>query len=74
MDGLLALELWDLIVSVFGSVSHVSDRSGQLDEDVNKHHKSQKRINVMENLIPFAQTSNPRVKKHYCMYSKTMKQ
>ena len=31
LDGLLALEQWDLIVSVFGSVSHVSDRSGQPD-------------------------------------------
>ena len=49
-DGLPALELWDLIVSVFGSVSHVSDRSGQPDNDVHKHHKSQKRINVMENI------------------------
>ena len=29
LDGLLALELWDLIVSVFGNVSHVSDRAGQ---------------------------------------------
>ena len=25
LDGLLALELWDLIVSVFGSISHISD-------------------------------------------------
>ena len=50
LDGLLALELWDLIVSVFGSVSQVSDRSGQPDNDVHKHHKSQKRINVMENI------------------------
>ena len=50
LDGLLALELWDLIVSVFGSVSHVSDRSGQPDNDVHKHHKSLKRINVMENI------------------------
>ena len=50
LDGLLALELWDLIVSVFGSVSQVSDRSGQSDNDVNKHHKSQRRINVMENI------------------------
>ena len=45
-----ALELWDLIVSVFGNVSRVSDRSGQLDNDVHKHHKSQKKINVMENI------------------------
>ena len=50
LDGLPALELWDLIVSVFGSVSQVSDRSGQRDNDVNKHHKSQSRINVMENI------------------------
>ena len=35
--------------SVFGSVSHVSDRSGQPDNDVHKHHKSQ-RINVMESI------------------------
>ena len=29
MDGLPALELWDLIVSVFGNISHISDRTGQ---------------------------------------------
>ena len=29
LDGLPALELWDLIVSVFGNISHVSDRAGQ---------------------------------------------
>ena len=29
LDGLLALELWDLIVSVFGSVSQISDRTGR---------------------------------------------
>ena len=50
LDGLLALELWDLIVSVLGNVSRVSDRSGQLDNDVHKHHKSQKKINVIENV------------------------
>ena len=32
LDDLLALELWDLIVSVFGNVSRVSDRSGKPDE------------------------------------------
>ena len=42
LDGLPALELWDLIVSVFGNVSRVSDRSGQPDNDVRKHHKSHK--------------------------------
>ena len=48
LDGLLALEFWDLIVSVFGSVSQISDRSRQPDSDVKKHHKSQGKINVMK--------------------------
>ena len=50
LDGLPALELWDLIVSVLGNVSRVSDRSGQPDNDVHKHHQSQKKINVIENI------------------------
>ena len=50
LDGLPALELWDLIVSVLGNVSRVSDRSGQPDNDVHKHLKSQKKVNGMENI------------------------
>ena len=50
LDGLPALELWDPIVFVLGNVSRASDGSGQPDNDVHKHHKSQKRINVMENI------------------------
>ena len=50
LDGLLALELWDLIVSVLGNVSRVSDRSGKRDNDVHKRHKSQKKIDVMEDI------------------------
>ena len=50
LDGLPALELWDLIVSVLGSVSQISDRTRQPVNDVKKHHKSQGRINVMENI------------------------
>ena len=50
LDRLLALELWDLIVSVLGNVSRVSDRSGKLDNDVHKRHKSQKKIDVMEDI------------------------
>ena len=50
LDGLLALELWDLVVSVFGSVSQTSDGTGRPVNDVKKHQKSQKRINVMENI------------------------
>ena len=50
LDGLPALELWDLIVSVLGNVSRVSNRSGQPDSDVHKHHKSQKKIDVMQDI------------------------
>ena len=49
-DGLPALELWDLIVSVLGNVSRVSDRSGQPDSDVHKRHKSQKKVDVKEDI------------------------
>ena len=34
LDGLPDLVLMDLIVSVFGSVSQISDRTGQPDNDV----------------------------------------
>ena len=50
LDGLPALELWDFIVSVLGNVSRVSDRSGQPDNDVHKRHKSQKNIEVTEDI------------------------
>ena len=50
LDGLPALELWNLIVYVLGNVSRVSDRSGQPDNDVHKRHKSQKKIDVMEHI------------------------
>ena len=48
LDGLPALELWNPIVSVFGSVSQISDRTGRL-VDVKRNQKSQGKINVMEN-------------------------
>ena len=38
LDGLSALELWDLIGSVFGNISHVSDRAGQPVNGKNKSH------------------------------------
>ena len=51
LDGLLALELWDLFVSVFGSVSQISDRTGRLvNVDLKRNQKSQGKINVMENI------------------------
>ena len=50
LDGLPALELWDLIVSVLGNISRVSDRSGKLESDERKHHKSHNKIDVMKDI------------------------
>ena len=50
LDGLPALELWDLIVSVLGNVSRVSDRLGQPDNDVHKRHKSHNKIDAMKDI------------------------
>ena len=47
LDGLLALELWDLIVSVFGNISHVSDRTEQPVKEKNKSHN---KIDVMQDI------------------------
>ena len=48
LDGLPALELWDLIVSVLGNVSRVSDRSPESDD--HKHHKSHNKIDVTRDI------------------------
>ena len=50
LDGLPALELWDLIVSVLGNISGVSDRSGKPESDDHKHHKSHNKIDVMKDI------------------------
>ena len=50
LDGLPALELWDLIVSVLGNISRVSNRSGKPESDDHKHHKSHNKINVMKDI------------------------
>ena len=50
LDGLPALELWDLIVSVLGNIFRVSHRSVQPDNDVHKHHKSHNKIDVMKDI------------------------
>ena len=44
---MLALELWDLIVSVFGNISHVTDRAGQ---PVNGKNKSHNKIDVIHDI------------------------
>ena len=50
LDWLPVLELWDLIVSIFGNISRVSDGSGKLVADVDKREKSQSRIDVIRDI------------------------
>ena len=50
MDGLLALELWDLIVSVLGNASRVSDGAEKPESDDYKHHKSHNKIDEMKDI------------------------
>ena len=50
LDGLPALELWDLIISVLGNVPRVSDSTGKPVTDVDKRQKSQSRIDVIKDI------------------------
>ena len=50
LDGLPALELFDLIVSVLGNISRVSDRSVKPESDEHKHHKSHNKIDVTRDI------------------------
>ena len=50
LDGLPALELWDLIVSVLGNISRVSDRTGKPVNGEDKHHKSHHKIDAMKDI------------------------
>ena len=50
LDGLPPLELWDLIISVFGNISHISDRTGKPESDDHKHHKSHNKIDVTRDI------------------------
>ena len=50
LDRLSALELWDLIVSVLGKVSRVSDGSGKPESDDHKHHRCHNKIDVMKDI------------------------
>ena len=70
LDGLPALELWDLIVSVFGNISHVSDGTGQ---PVNGKNKSHNKIDAVHDIDSVPQMFNPQVVKLYCMCLKTMR-
>ena len=48
LDGLLALELWD--VSVLGNMSRVSDNPGKPESDDHKRQKSHSKIDVVKDI------------------------
>ena len=50
LDGLPALELWDLIISVLGNISRVSDRTVKPVNGEDKHHKSHNKIDVTRDI------------------------
>ena len=50
LDGLPALELWDLIVSVLGTCSRILDRTGKPVNGEDKHHKSHNKIDAMKDI------------------------
>ena len=50
LDELLVLELWDLIVSVLGNVSRVSNESEKPESDAHKRQKSHNKIDKMKDI------------------------
>ena len=74
LDGLPALELWDLIVSVLGNVSRVSDRSGIPESDDHKHHKAHNKIDVMKDIDVLPSNVQSARQEAVFMYLRTMKQ
>ena len=49
LDGLLALELWDLIVSVLGNMTQTTERTGRL-VIIDRSQRSQGKINALNNI------------------------
>ena len=71
LDGILALDLWDLIVSVLGNTTQTTERLGR-PVIIDKSQRSQGKINVLK-MIVFLQTSSLRIKKLCCMCLRTTK-
>ena len=73
LDGIPALDLWDLIVSVFGDTIQTSERPGR-PVVTDKNQRSQGMTNVLNNMDCVPQTSSLRIKKLCCMCLRTTKQ
>ena len=49
LDGILALDLWDLVVSVLGNMTQTTERPGRL-VNIERSQKSEGKINVLDNI------------------------
>ena len=77
LDGIPALDLWDLIVFVLGNTSQNHDRTVKpvvCRDKIHVHQQSRRMFNVLNNVYLFPQTSNFRIKKLRCMCLRTTKQ
>ena len=84
LDGIPALDLWDLIVTVLGNTNQSHKEQGDLlmnkrevrspPHTIQKRKQSQRVINDLEMLILFPQTSNLLIRKLCRMCLKTTKQ
>ena len=75
LDGLPALELWDLIVSFFGNISYISDRTGKPEIDAHTRQNSHSKIDAVKDIdsVP-SNVQSARAKKLCCLCLRTMKQ
>ena len=73
LDGLPALELWDLIVSVLGNMTQTTERL-ERPVIIDKSQRSQGRTNALNDIDCVPQMSSLRIKKLCCMCLRTTKQ
>ena len=73
LDGLPALDLWDLIVSVLGNKTQTFERLKR-PVIIDRSQRSQGKTNALNNIDCVPQTSNFRIKKLCCMCLRTTKQ
>ena len=78
LDGIPALDLWDLIVLVLGNTIQTHDRTEQpfvnCDKDHGPNKRSQGLFNVLNNIDCVPSNVQFRIKKLYCMCLRTTKQ
>ena len=74
LDGIPALDLWDLIVAVLHGNAYHNNQARSPPHTIHKRKQSQRVINDLDNVDFFPQTSNLLIRKLCCMCLKTTKQ